>query len=95
MGKTVPSYRMALEYEIYSWKRFLKSLETEEDVVAFEELMDMCRRNSMAGGAACRPVVFEAALMTMLLSQMKRICSLEEQLNVAMAKKAGLTTIIR
>jgi hypothetical protein len=45
----------------------------------------------MAGGAATRPVVFEAAVVTILLSQTKRICALEEQLNIAMAKEAGLT----
>jgi hypothetical protein len=47
MGKTVPAYRMALEYEIERWKGFKKALQSEEDWEAFEELMDMCRSNAI------------------------------------------------
>ena len=48
MGKTVPSYRMALEFEIDTWRRFRKALASDEDKEAFDELMDMCRNNGMA-----------------------------------------------
>ena len=48
MGKTVPSFRMALEFEFERWKGFRKALTSEEDREAFEELMDMCRNNAMA-----------------------------------------------
>jgi hypothetical protein len=81
---------MALEFEILSWRRFRKSLVGDEEKEAFDELMDMCRNNAMAGGAAVRPVLFEAALMTILLSQTKRITALEAQLNELLARKAGL-----
>jgi hypothetical protein len=84
---------MALEYEIYLWKGFRKSLETKEDTEAFEELMDMCRNHAMAAGAACRPELFEALLMSILLAQTKRISVLEEQLNIARALKAGLKVL--
>jgi hypothetical protein len=33
MGKTVPSYRMALEFEIERWKGFRKALQSKEDVL--------------------------------------------------------------
>jgi hypothetical protein len=56
MGKTVPSYRMALEMEIERWKGFRKALNSEEEREAFDVLMDMCRNNAMASGAACNPV---------------------------------------
>ena len=59
MGKTVPSYRMALEMEIESWKGFRKALNSEEEREAFDELMDMCRNNAMASGNACNPIIFE------------------------------------
>ena len=49
MGKTVPSYRMALEFEIERWNGFAKTL-LGSDKEAFEELMDMCRNNAMARG---------------------------------------------
>ena len=42
MGKTVESYRMALETEIHRWDGFAKALR-KEDREAFEMLMDMCR----------------------------------------------------
>jgi hypothetical protein len=45
MGKTVPSYRMALEEEIDKWEGFRKALHSEEEREAFDELMDMCRNN--------------------------------------------------
>ena len=31
MGKTVPSYRMALEFEISGWKGFRNALPSEEE----------------------------------------------------------------
>jgi hypothetical protein len=51
MGKTVESYRMALEDEIGRWKGFEKALRTE-DREAFEELMDACRNYASAGSNA-------------------------------------------
>jgi len=40
MGKTVPSYRIALEGEIDRWNGFAKAL-LGSDKEAFEELMDV------------------------------------------------------
>jgi len=81
---------MALEFEIATWKDFRKALVGEGEKEAFDALMDMCRNNAMAGGAATRPEVFEAAVMSILLSLTKRISAFEEQLNVALAENAGL-----
>ena len=81
MGKTVPSYRMALESEILEWKSFLNSLSCREDREAFEQLMDAARSYAMAGGNATRPVVFEAMAMSILLFQQKKISMLEKKLN--------------
>lgn len=93
MGKTVPSYRMALEFEIKSWKGFRKNLTNQEDAEAFDRLMDMCRNNAMAAGNACRCEVFEAMVMSILLSMTKRISGLEDQLNAVRARQAGLTVV--
>ena len=57
MGKTVSSFRMALEFE--RWKGFKKALTSGEDMEAFEELMDLFRSNAMASGNACNPIIFE------------------------------------
>lgn len=51
MGKTVPSYRMALEDEIFSWRKFKEALDTQ-DQEAFEALMDASRNNCMVAGNA-------------------------------------------
>jgi len=77
MGKTVPSYRMALEFEIERWKPFRKALQSEEEREAFDWLMDMCRNNAMASGAACNPVIFEPMVMSILLAQRKLLQELE------------------
>jgi hypothetical protein len=81
MGKTVPTYRMALEFEIEMWKGFKKALHNEEERKAFDDMMDMCRNNAMASGNTCNPVIFEPMVMSILLSQQKRINQIEKQLN--------------
>jgi hypothetical protein len=81
MGKTVPSYRIALEWEIERWKGFRKALDNEEDETAFEELMDMCWNKAMASSSACNPVIFEPIAMSILLAQHKKLLKLEYKLN--------------
>ena len=41
MGKTVPSYRMAVEWEIDRWRAFREALTSEEEKGAFNAIMDM------------------------------------------------------
>jgi len=82
MGKTVPTYRMALEFEIEHWKGFRNALESSREKEAFEELMDMCRRNAMASSNACNPVIFEPMVMSILLAQERKIRELECKLNM-------------
>jgi hypothetical protein len=81
MGKTVPSYRIELEFEIDRWRGFKDALAGEESKVAFEELMDMCRGNAMAAGNACSPILFEPMVMSILLAQQKKLRALEYKLN--------------
>jgi len=80
MGKTVPTYRIALEFEIEMWKGFRKALNSQEEHQAFDELMDMCRNNAMASGNACNPVIFEPMAMSILLAQQKKLMKLEYKL---------------
>ena len=79
MGKTVPSYRMALEFEIEGWKGFRKALQSEEEREAFDTMMDMCRNNAMASGNACNPILFEPMVMSIILSQSKKLRELHVQ----------------
>ena len=87
VGKTVPSYRMALEFEISRWKNFRNALSSDTEKEAFDVLMDMCRNNAMAAGNACNPVLFEPMAMSILLAQQMEIVRLEYKLNEAIWQK--------
>ena len=80
MGKTVESYRMAIEDEIQTWKGFANALRTG-DRVAFEALMDDCRGYASAGGNAVKPVLFEPMMMSMLLSLKVQVQNLQKELD--------------
>jgi hypothetical protein len=82
MGKTVPAYRMALEFEIDTWKSFRKALTSDEDRAAFDELMDMCRVYASESSCATNPIIFEPMVMSILLAQQKKLRKLEHQLAV-------------
>jgi hypothetical protein len=79
MGKTVESYRMALESEIARWSGFAKVLR-KSDLEAFEELMDMSRSFASAGSNATNPILFEPFVISILLGQQERIRKLEKEL---------------
>ncbi len=81
MGKTVPSYRIAIEDEISRWKGFRNTLATDQEKQAFDQLMDMCRNLASAGGCACNPVLFEPMAMCILVGQQKKIRELEYKLS--------------
>jgi hypothetical protein len=76
LGKTVESYRMALESEISRWSGFAKVLR-RSDREAFDELMDMSRSFASAGGNATNLIVFETIVMSILVFQQKRNKKLE------------------
>lgn len=80
MGKTVASYRMALDREIQRWIGFARALR-KEDRAAFEQMMDACRNYASAGSNATRPVIFESMIMSILLHQQKTINRLEKEID--------------
>ena len=82
MGKTIESYRIALEDEICRWKGFANALRVE-DRVAFEALMDACRSYASAGSNATQPIIFDPMVVSILLSQQKKIMRLEKALDAA------------
>jgi hypothetical protein len=89
MGKTVESYRMALDDEIHRWKGFANALRSE-DQTAFEELMDACRSFASAGSNATQPVIFEPMMMSILLFQQRKLIRLEKELNAIKQQSSGL-----
>ncbi len=91
MGRTVPSYRIALEFEIQSWKNFRDSLPSQKDKEAFDVLMDMSRSFVMAAGNACNPIIFEPMIMSILLAQKLQLQALEKQLKELLQSKTTST----
>ena len=89
MGKTVPSYRMALEFEISRWKGFRNALENDEDKLAFDQIMDMCRGLASAGSCACDPIIFEPMVVSILVAQQKKMRQLETELDDLLWQRSG------
>ncbi|MCW3999067.1 MAG: hypothetical protein NWE93_02375 [Candidatus Bathyarchaeota archaeon] len=80
MGKTVESYRMAVEDEIRRWSGFAKALR-REDREAFDALMDACRSYASAASNATKPILFEPMMMSIVLSQQIRIEHLQREID--------------
>jgi hypothetical protein len=76
MGRTVPSFRMALEGEIASWKEYRRSLMSIGSKEGLDSMFDQARSNCMAAGNAVRPVVFEGMFMAIVFSHEKRLANL-------------------
>jgi hypothetical protein len=79
LGRTVPSYRQALETEIIRWEGFRKALRGE-DLEVFDRMMNACRLYASAGSMATRPILAEAMFMSVLLSQQKELGEIRESL---------------
>ena len=87
MGRTVPSYRTALEEEIHRWKGFRDALRLDERQV-FDEMLDACRLHACAASMSNRPILLESMLISMLLEQQKATRRLREELDT-LKKRVG------
>jgi hypothetical protein len=75
MGRTIPSYRMAIDIEIAKWKTFRDALRKPERDI-FENMLLRSKLYASAAGMAVRPVVLEAMIMSILLDHHKRLLEL-------------------
>ena len=78
MGRTVPSFRPALEHEIESWKDFKRALRPEEQKI-FDKLMNFARIHADAGSLSARPMLSEVLFISFAVEQEKKIEMLEEK----------------
>jgi hypothetical protein len=78
MGRTVPSFRPALEHEIESWKDFKRALRPEEQKI-FDKLMNFARIHADAGSMSARPMLSEVLFISFAIEQEKKIDLLEEK----------------
>ncbi|MFX1419791.1 MAG: hypothetical protein ACFE9N_12800 [Promethearchaeota archaeon] len=78
MGRTVPSFRPALEHEIESWKDFKRALRPEEQKI-FDKLMNFARIHADAGSMSARPMLSEVLFISVAIEQEKKIEKLEDK----------------
>ena len=80
MGRTVPSFRPALEHEIKSWKDFKRALRPEEQRI-FNKLMNYARIHSDSGSLCARPMLSEVLFLSFAVEQEKKLEMLEKKVN--------------
>ncbi len=77
MGRTVPSFRIALYQEEKKWRKFRAALDKKNKII-FDDLFDTARLYISACMMACRPVRLEAIIMAVIFHHFKQILSLRE-----------------
>jgi hypothetical protein len=80
MGRTIPSFRPALEHEIESWKDFKRALRSEDQKI-FNKLMNFARIHADAGSLSARPMLSEILFISFAIEQEKKINFLERRVN--------------
>ena len=83
LGKTVPAYRFALEFEINTWRGFRRALTSDEGKQAFEAMMDLCRRFASESSMATNPIIFEPMVISILLGHQNKLRKLEHRFLVS------------
>ncbi len=78
-GRTVPSFRPALEHEIESWKDYKRALRPEDQKI-FDKLMNFARIHADAGSLSARPMLSEILFMSFAIEQEKKIGLLEKKI---------------
>jgi hypothetical protein len=72
MGRTIPSYRIASQMEIWKWRPFRKLLD-KLDRKVFDEMLSISRLYNVAGTMACRPVLIHVILMSIKFEHYKQL----------------------
>ena len=79
MGRTLPPFRPALEFEIESWKEFGRGLR-EKDKGYFDAIMNHARIHADAGSLTIKGVISEIILMSISLEHEKEIAELKREI---------------
>ena len=72
MGRTVPAYRLACERERRKWKVFRECLD-KNDRKLFDEMMTYPCLYNVAGIGACKPVLIQPMLMSIIFEHYKAV----------------------
>ena len=76
MGRTVPSYRIAAEWERRKWKSFREQLDKSERKV-FDEMVSYSRLYNTAGVSACKSVLLHPILMSIIFEHYKQLTKIK------------------
>jgi len=79
MGRTVPSFRIALEQEIGTWKHYRRTLSSGSRET-LEDLFNAARSYCSASSNAVRPVRFEGLFMALAFDHEVRLESLAREI---------------
>ncbi len=73
MGRTVPTYRQALEERLKRWEAFGRLLTTPEERAAFDLLRTSARRYVAQATYVGSPDLLESILLSVLLDLTRRV----------------------
>ena len=77
-GRTVPSFRIAAEWEKSKWKPFRQELDKSERKT-FDEMMSLSRLYNVAGIGACKPVLIQPILMSIIFEHYKQLNEIQRE----------------
>jgi hypothetical protein len=82
MGRTIPSFRLALMEEEHSWKPFRNALD-KQDRKEFDSMFGDVRLYISACSYASRPVRVQAVFMALAFHHYKQLVRIAERLEAA------------
>src|SRR5215212_5674693 len=91
MGRTIPSFRLALEMEEREWKPFRNALD-KSDRKMFDEMLDIPRLYTSACSYAVQPVRLYPILMSILLHHFKELTECIKEVERIEAKVNSMKT---
>ena len=79
VGRTIPSFRVALEQEINSWKHYQKALsKTSRQIL--QQVFNSARNYVSASSAAVRPFRFEGLFIGSIFSHEKKLIEIASEI---------------
>jgi hypothetical protein len=78
MDRTIPSYRIASEWEIRKWKPFRTLLDKKNKKI-FDEMLSIPRFYNVGGSMSCQPVLIRVILMLIIFKHHKKLSALTNE----------------
>ena len=82
MGRTIPSFRLALEQEILSWGDYRSALGSDTRA-HLDRAFDEARRYCSAASNVTRPVRFEGMFMALVFAHERRLEDIARKIEMA------------